>query len=232
MIRKIAVLASMLFVTLQTFAQEKRDYRKERAELARQEKEEKKKERTHQAMDYGTNILSITPFSLLDIGVGFGASYEKILGEDKNIGIVLPVNLIFEFNDNYYNGYYTNNGSYNNTYFYFTPGIKIYPFGQRRVTYAIGPNLMLGAGGGKEMRYNEQIGYDEEYNVSKIRVGMLLNNYLTVQFSRSFNLALQAGLGVRYIDRETASSPYSSQQVSNNGMSVTGQFSISLGYRF
>lgn len=233
MLRKIAVLTSLATISLNTLFAQERDYRKERAELARQEKEAKRKHRGEQdKINYGTNILSVSPFSVLDIGIGFGLSYEKIIGPEQNVGIILPVHLLFDVENNYDYGYAYANNEYNNAYFYFTPGLKIYPFGQRKVTYAVGPNLMFGAGGGKEWRYNNSTSATEQFDVTKIRVGMLVNNYLNVNFTKGFNMSVQAGLGVRYIDRETASSYGMNEQTTNRGMNVTGQFTLSLGYRF
>jgi hypothetical protein len=234
MLRKIAVLTSLATISLNTLFAQERDYRKERAELARQEKEEKRRHRgEHEKINYGTNILSASPFSVLDIGIGFGLSYEKIIGTEQNVGIILPIHLLFDVENNSYYGYpYDNNNEYNNAYFYFTPGLKIYPFGQRRVTYAVGPNLMIGAGGGKEWRYNNYTSATEQFDITKLRIGMLVNNYLNVNFTKGFNMSVQAGLGVRYIDRETASSYGMNEQTVNKGMNVTGQFTLSLGYRF
>lgn len=231
MLKKIAILTSIATITLNTLFAQERDFRKERAELAREEREAKKKNRAHERISYGTNIISIDPFSALDIGIGVGASYEKILGVDQNIGIVFPVHLMFEQQDNYNNGYYNNGANYGNPYFYFTPGIKIYPFGQRRVTYAVGPNLMIGDGSSKEWRY-DNTGNGYQVSVDKFRLGMLVNNYLNIQFNKNFNMSMQAGLGVRYIDRETYKDYISGNTTISNGMNVTGDFAVSLGYRF
>jgi len=231
MLRKIAVLTSVALLTLNNLFAQERDYRKERAELARQEKAEKRRHRDQEKLSYGTNILSLSPFSALDIGIGFGASYEKIVGADQNIGIVFPVHLMFELNDDYYYGNYNNGNNYNNAYFYFTPGLKIYPFGQRRITYAVGPNLMFGAGGGKEWKYDNQGNYYQA-DVNKLRIGMLINNYVNFQFTKNFNLNIQAGLGVRYVDHESVSDNFYGDYSLNHGMNVTGQFTLSLGYRF
>ena len=232
MLKKIAVLTTIATLTLNNLFAQERDFRKEKAELARQEREAKKKDKSYERSSYGTNIISISPLSALDIGIGVGASYEKILGADQNIGIVIPVHLMFEQNnDYYYNGYYGYNSNHYNSYFYFTPGIKIYPFGQRKVTYAVGPNLMMGAGGGKQWATDNN-GNNYQVTTNKFRFGMLVNNYVNFQFSKSFNMNIQAGLGVRYIDHESESDYINGKDSYSNGMNVTGEFAVSLGYRF
>lgn len=235
MLGKIAAIT--LFTTLtvtSVFAQ--RNFRQERAELARQEKEEKRKmkgsrlERSKE--DYGTNILRLSPITVMDIGVGFGISYEKILGAQQMVGIVVPVHLMLEDNGN---GFFSGNGNYvSNTqsYIYFTPGLKIYPFGQRKVTYAVGPSLMVGYGGGKDWRYDPLTGYTtDQVDVTKLRMGILVNNYVNFQIGPSFNLGLELGIGVRYLDRETTDFGYY-RNTYDNGLEPTGQFSMTLGYRF
>jgi len=226
MLRKIAVLTSIIALSCQSLSAQERDFRKERAELDRQEREQKRRNRQLQpSVDYGTNILSVSPFAAMDVGIGVGISYEKILSADQSIGIVFPAYVLFDnFDDNSYYGY-ENSGSY----FYFAPGLKIYPFGHRKATYSIGPNLFVGGGTSKETTTNwngtSQYTYIQEKSI--FRLGILVNNYMTFQFTKSFNLGLQGGLGVRYIDRETTDG-----YTNSRGIVPTAQFSVTLGYRF
>lgn len=186
---------------------------------------------------YGTNILRLAPLTAMDVGVGFGLSYEKLVGRDKMVGIIIPVSLILENSDIFYN-YNSGAGNNYNTYYYFTPGIKIYPFGQRRVTYSIGPSLMLGFGSG----HGSISDWDSfgnavysDYTKKVFRLGMLINNYLNFQITPGFNLGLEGALGIRYLDRQTydyQSPNFPNAQNNNNGFDITGQFSLTLGYRF
>jgi hypothetical protein len=232
----MAVLATSASTTL--FAQ--RDFKRERAELDREEREERRarmreerRERSHTA--YGANILRLSPLTLMDVGVGFGLSYERFLDKQQMVGLILPVHLLLEDSDEHFlsgNNYYQNEGTH--AYVYFTPGIKIYPFGQRRVTYAVGPSLLLGYGGGKEWRYDGYYPYGQRVDVTRFRLGMMVNNYVNFQIGPSFNLGLELGLGVRYLDRETVDyeAPFMIRNTTNNGIEATGQFSMTLGYRF
>jgi hypothetical protein len=188
------------------------------------------------AQGYGANILRIAPITAMDVGLGFGLGYEYIFGEKQMIGLVLPVSLLFENKNTVDISTPYNNPKYN-TYVYFTPGIKIYPFGQRKVTYAVGPNLMLGYGGGSEWQPRIDL-YGAEYldavRTMHWRVGLLVNNYVNFQFTRHFNLGIEGGLGMRYLDKVSYSgSPYyAGNGTVNNGVDITGQFSLTLGYRF
>src|SRR4051812_43740298 len=100
MIRKFVTLTLLATLTLNFAFAQGRDYRRERAELARQEKEEKRQMRSERmsapSVDYGTNILRLSPITAMDIGVGFGISYEKIFGNDQMVGLILPVYLMLE----------------------------------------------------------------------------------------------------------------------------------------
>lgn len=237
MLKRIVALTLLSTFTLNAAFAQNRDYRRERAELARQEKEEKRKMRSERPnIDYGTNIIRISPITAMDLGVGFGLSYEKIFGNDKMVGLVLPVYLILNDGKNDpFTGSSSNN--YNpKSYFYFNPGVKIYPFGQRKVTYAVGPSLLLGYGGGSEWTYY----YDpisgntisENTDITKLRMGMLVNNYVNFQITKGFNLGIEVGLGALYIDRERIERPYVLPETINRGIGVTGSFSLTLGYRF
>jgi hypothetical protein len=188
------------------------------------------------AIRYGSDILRLAPITAMDIGVGFGLSYEKILGKEQMIGLVFPVSLILQSKNNNYVGANGSDIRYNK-FVYFTPGVKIYPFGQRRVTYAVGPNLLLGYGGGKEAvyDYSGNIAYPalREVEVTRLRLGMLINNYVNFQITPTFNLGLEGGLGMRYYDKESYSgSIYTYNNNYNNGFDITGQFSLTLGLRF
>lgn len=242
MIRKIA-LSTLLFslLGLSVFAQS-RDYRREREELDRAERAEKRRMKREgdigrPKVNYGSNILRLAPITAMDIGVGFGLSYERIFGQEQMIGIIIPASLILQNKDGYnpMNGTYNNDVRYN-AYFYFTPGLKIYPFGQRRVTYAVGPSLMFMYGGGKEWtsEYDMLTGATiyRESEISRTRFGMLVNNYVNFQITPSFNLGLELGLGMRYYDKETHTNTFYNYGDYNNGFDVTGQFSMTLGYRF
>ncbi len=227
----IALLASVAATS--AFAQ--RNFRKERAELDREEREERRRMREERSersnIDYGANILRLSPITVMDIGVGFGLSYERLLDKHQMVGLVLPVHVLLENDgDDFFGGGNYYNGNETHAYVYFTPGLKIYPFGQRRVTYAVGPSLMLGYGGGKEWRYDGTT-YGQRIDVRRLRMGMLVNNYVNFQIGPSFNLGLELGLGVRYLDRETVDYPYA-RDVYNHGLEATGQFSMTLGYRF
>ncbi|MFT4061259.1 MAG: hypothetical protein QM642_02765 [Edaphocola sp.] len=216
---------------------QRRDFRKEKAQLVRAEREQNRQARTEREQKFnsmGNNMLRLTAFTAMDIGIGMGASYERIIDQRGTVGLVLPVYLLWEEKDNAYDPI-TGNIQYGtgSAYFYASPGIKVYPFGQRRVTYAVGPSLMVGAGSNNEWRYNQSTGVEENMNVSKFRFGLIVNNYVNFQITQGFNLGLELGLGARYIDREKikpANSSYT--QTYNNGMNVTGQFSLTLGYRF
>ena len=188
-------------------------------------------------MNYGSNIVRIAPITAMDIGVGFGLSYEKIFGENQMIGLVLPVTLLLENrnNNDLYSGAYNQNRY--NTYVYFTPGVKFYPFGQRKVTYAIGPSLMLGYGGSYQWQtHTDAYGYVylEDVKTTRFRMGLLLNNYVNFQISKLFNIGLEGGLGMRYYDKTSFSGSefYAGNGAFHNGFDITGQFSLTLGLRF
>lgn len=179
--------------------------------------------------EYGRNIITISPFKALDSGPGLGFSYERTLGENQNIGIILPVSFIFHD----FNGYNPTIGSNTNylTNFYFSPGVKIYPFGQRKVTYAVGPNIMTGfvKDNYSEYIYTSGGGYNVTRENNRFRMGLMVNNYLNFQITSNINLGINGGLGTRYIDSSSSSSSFF---YSNDRMRVIGEFAFNFGFRF
>lgn len=178
-----------------------------------------------EASEYGVNIIRLLPLrSIGDGGIGIGMDYERIFGIDRNVGLVLPLSITFM--DNYY-GNGTNATNYNQTdaFFTFSPGIKIYPFGQRKVTYAVGPNLLIGYGVAPE-------GYAIQPNnnpTNRFRLGLIANNYLNVQLTPQFNFGVELGFGVRYLDIPVGDRINNG---SSTGIQGAGNFGLSFGYRF
>lgn len=177
---------------------------------------------------FGRNMINFSPFKVLDSGPGIGVNYERIVGTRRLFGITLPLSVTFP--DTYL--FSSSSGSPNNSMFYLSPGFKIYPFGQKRVTYAVGPHLFTSFG--KVRNYisvfdpvrNTYIGSETTRN--NFRFGVLVNNYVNFQITPQFQIGLNAGLGSRYIDRETVNVV----DYHFNRIKVTGEFNFNLGFRF
>ncbi len=196
---------------------------------------ERSRERGHernspviQNEDFGKNKIDISPFKALDSGPGFGISYERILDKRGYFGLLLPFTVTIP--DSYYVPTISDNAD--DQMYYFSPSLKVYPFGQKRVTYAVGPTLFAGIG----KRWNNYTDYDPSTGVhtsreeqrDRFRMGLLVNNYVNFQITQHFQIGLNAGLGPRYIDHES----FQSSKYRNRGMDITGEFNFSLGFRF
>jgi hypothetical protein len=215
--------------------EERRIRREERARQEREdriaEKEERKMRSLKESSNYGSNFIRLAPFRVLDIGgIGFGLEYERLFGHENMLGIVLPFTVMLEEEYNSWNAV-DNNIRYNPS-FYFNPGLKIYPFGQRKVTYAVGPSLMFGYGKSDEWTWVSSdpwgsTGYYTEVEKSRFNFGMIVMNYVNFQITPSFSLGFDAGLGIRYLSHQKKAG-----YTYNNGIEPTGQVSLTLGFRF
>ncbi|REA61579.1 hypothetical protein DSL64_11475 [Dyadobacter luteus] len=176
---------------------------------------------------FGRNMLNFSPMKVLDSGPGIGINYERLLGKRQMFGLTLPVSM--QFPDDF--AFVSNAGSPNNSLIYFSPGLKVYPFGQKRVTYAVGPNLFTALGKVRDYRstYDPVRGtyIGEESTRSNFRFGVLVNNYVNFQITQQFQIGLNAALGSRYIDRDKVNNGYY-----YNSVNVTGEFNFNLGFRF
>lgn len=178
--------------------------------------------------EFGKNKIDVSPFKALDSGPGFGISYERILDKGGYFGLLLPFTVTIP--DNYYISPFGEENS--DQMYYFSPSLKVYPFGQKRVTYAVGPTLFTGIG--TEWNYNSR--YDPQTGVTtssdekrdRFRMGLIVNNYVNFQITQHFQIGLNAGVGPRYFDREKSQS----STYRNRGMEITGEFNFSLGFRF
>ncbi len=187
----------------------------------------RKKDKTQNRALYNstTNIIRISPITALDMGAGLGMGYEKILGKDRSISIILPAYFLFD-TDSY-------NNSYKDNYIYFTPGLKVYPFGQRKVTYALGPNLMLGYGKESFSDYNYNTNQYDNTKITHLRMGVIVNNYVNFNITPVLNLGLELGLGVCYIAKTTTERDFFPYKTTNyKALEPTGLFSMTLGFRF
>ena len=184
----------------------------------------KNKKTVNRDEEFGKNMLNFSPFKALDSGPGIGLSYEILLDKRQYFSIILPLSLIFPDNYNFYD-----NAGNRSSILYFSPGFKVYPFGQRKVTYAVGPNIFTAIGKSPFYSYDPVTGSYTQSNTSSknFRLGVMVNNYINFQITPSFQIGLNAGIGARYIDREKQPS-----QTFNNGINVSGEFNFNLGFRF
>jgi hypothetical protein len=179
--------------------------------------------------DYGNNMISFSPFKALDSGIGFGINYERIIDKQGFFGIILPFTLTLPDNSMNSISYDTRSGT---EIFYFSPGLKIYPAGQRRVTYAVGPNLFTGFGHRwvSGNFYDPKTGsYTSTEGRAKVfRFGLMVNNYINFQITPGFQFGLNVGLGSRYIENEK----YLHINNRMRGIEFSGEFMFNLGLRF
>lgn len=169
---------------------------------------------------YGPSMIRIMPLTAFNGGVGLGLSYERILDKDGKIGLNIPFSLGFN-----------NNGDYSddlNTTFMVNPGIKFYPMGHRKVTYALGASVFASFGSNNGYRYNQNQNY-QYVNANTLQAGIMVNNYLQFNLSPKVNIGLELGVGPAYIDQET---DVTNNVTTNNGLNVMGQFSFHIGFRF
>jgi hypothetical protein len=174
-------------------------------------------------VDLGKNLINISPVKFMDIGPGFGISYERILDKKGIFSLVLPVSLIFTddyvlFDDGDLNGA---------TMVYFSPGLKIYPFGQKKVTYAVGPSLFYGKGEKSQYYYNDPNSFGYRANDCE-RAGIIINNYINFQITPKFQIGMNAGFGTRYHDKTTNGNG----EIFQNSFKITGELNFNLGFRF
>jgi hypothetical protein len=173
------------------------------------------------APPFGVNLISVTPVSILDRGIGLGLHYERLLDDEQKIAFVLPVDIVFEDMSSSFDVgkslFYT----------YLSPGFIFYPVGLKNINYGIGPNILMALGTGSRWVSNTW-GTQQSLDYTNFRMGVMINNYIIANIKHNFSLSINAGMGLRYINNYT----YSNNSKEKDGISVMGQFKLAFGYRF
>ena len=182
--------------------------------------------------DFENNIVRISPLTQIDNGTGYGISYERLFGQKGIIGVQIPFYYVLEDNENWNFGpKYTEN----NKLVFFAPSLKIYPFGQGKINYAVGPTLFFGYGKGKEIRtINTTVINKELYEKTFSKVGFMVKNYLDYQITQGFILSFEGGLGIKYIDdiEYNTESKLLTNYTQKKGFGIAWHAQIAFGYRF
>jgi len=144
----------------------------------------------------------------------FAFSYEHISKNGK-MGFFIPLSI----------GYGDGSGPRNYTDFgYIGFGIKLFPTGQHRVTYFLGPELQIGIGEDYVNYYESGYGYVDHYENKQFIYGRFhVNNGLSYSPVLNFKLSAMFGLGIRYYELKGAY---------DAGMQSSAYFTFSMGYTF
>lgn len=164
--------------------------------------------------ELGNNIIYLNVVDILFQNITVG--YERILGENRKLGIRIPVSFSLYGNNN--------NDILFNTYNVFYSGIDLnfYPFGQRQASFFIGPVLRSGVA-----RFRNDI-FDEFDNFSTI---VSSTSYATFLFNGGFTwnpieeLTMTSSLGV-------GSRRYFGNSPNGRSTVTTASFWFAFGYRF
>ncbi len=182
------------------------------------------------------NVLRLSPISIFYGGVGAGLSYEHFLDKERKISLMLPLSYGLR---NYMIGSGSTFGENDklNYSLLFNPGIRMYPKGQRRLSYAIGASFFT--------TYGSENGFKQDYkgynnlaasssysvysNSTEMRLGSIISNSLTVNISKRFNIGAEVLLGCSFktFIRDKASGTKVTESVK-----AMGGASLQLGYRF
>lgn len=184
--------------------------------------------------DLQKNIIAVSPLKAMDLGMGYGISYERQLGDKKLVSFILPMTVIFPRRDDYYD---RDDADLNKNFgYYFNPGIKIYPFGQKKVSYAMGVNFMFGRTylweyDEKYNSYYHEYYYDN-YKKAKTRTSLMVNNYLHFQVTKHLQIGINAGIGPVLMKKVKYFSDPDNYYDHDYDDNVIGEVAFNFAYRF
>lgn len=165
---------------------------------------------------------NIIKYHLFDVVYGdFTFSYERILSSGT-IGIVIPVGLGYAYNTDYFSS-----SEIVKNMFYSGIGVYVYPTGQGKWRYFLGPNVRVGYGKQNYwMTYWDENGnylYDDEETAEGIYTKFMVDNGVVFTPVRNLSLSAVVGVGVRYFPQAF---------YSYDAFLPTGTFMVNIGYRF
>jgi hypothetical protein len=165
---------------------------------------------------FGNNIISINIPDILFQNVTF--SYERFLGEQKKLGLRIPlsISLYGDNNNNFpFNGY---------NIFYSGVDVNYYPTGQGQARLFLGPVLRTGVSRVSSSVYDEFSMYYVNSTVNTGYFSFMLQGGFLFTPVKEIIISSSFGLGSR---RYFTAAP-------NNGnlAQATGTFHFSIGYRF
>ena len=158
---------------------------------------------------------NIFAYNIFDVVYNqFAFSYEHISKNGK-MSFLIPLSIGYsdrygpkEFQDYGFTGF----------------GINLFPTGQHRVTYYLGPELQIGIGEDYVYADDPYYGYDNYNKTSRFVYGrFIINNGLVYSPVVNFRLNASFGLGIRYYDLPDSY---------DSGLQSTAYFTISMGYAF
>lgn len=173
----------------------------------------KKKEKPTPILD-GANLIHIHAFDMVYNDLTF--SYERLIKGGK-IGLQVPFGI--GYNKVVYYGY----GDYSNK-FYSGLNINLYPTGQGKWSFFVGPSIRYGMGKSKFYSWDE-IGNSTEVIKSFYYGKLFVNLGIMYSPSQSFSISAIGSLGIKYFNE-------SIDTYIDKGIYSAAHFSINFAYRF
>lgn len=157
---------------------------------------------------YKRNTVTLMPIAFLTNGIGLGVSYEHI-NRKGNTGIRLPFFAMINYP-----------GAY------FTPSVRLYPFGQRIASPFIAPTLLVGYGDRPINKDSlDYYGKTKTYAVNETTgfLGFMIELGVNIHLTRNMFLTVSGGGGVNYPDLAKQ------DRIDYAGLA---KFEVGFGYRF
>lgn len=168
-----------------------------------------------QGSDLGNNIIYFNVIDILFQNVTLG--YEHIFGEERKLGIRVPVSFSLygnSLNDIVFNSY---------NVFYSGLEMNFYPFGKKQASFYIGPSIRTGLTRFRYEEYNEVNNFYQSIITSSSFGTLLFQGGFTWNPLKELVITSSLGLGSK---RYFGASP------NNRNTVTTASFWFAFGYRF
>jgi hypothetical protein len=186
------------------------------------------------AQTLGKNVLRIAPVTFFYGGIGGSISYERFIDKNQQLSFYLPIHAgvrSYYIGQESLYGYYTS-ADEDNYSIMVQPGIKMYPMGShRKVNFAMAASAFVtyGTDKGYKVDLNANNYYQQYDDGREMRIGTTMSPSFTAQLSPSFNVGLEAFLGLSVYNK------YKSDlfpKMSQGPLQTMAGISFQIGYRF
>lgn len=185
---------------------------------------------THaRGMSRPKNTIGLNTIQLVNSHIGFGVYYERSLSDNGKFSLVLPVSVAWESYANS-NEFQAPNTVY--TSVAFNPGLKFYPFGNRKFfSYATGLSAFSQMGRSSKIYGNLSTqpvnGPLRDYDF--YTAGIYINNYLNFKINKHLSFGFEIGIGPSVINNF---SPEDGSITVKGGTLIYQNIAFQIAYQF
>lgn len=175
------------------------------------------------------NSVGINTIQVINNHIGFGAYFERSIDPNDRFSIIIPVSVAWEMKSAMVSD---TSGYGSNRSFFFNPGVKFYPTGNKKFfSYALGLSIFSHIGAAERIYGSKapDLPYWQAENYRFSAAGVLFNNYLNFKINRNISFGFEVGIGPTYFNNYKRKG---TSTVVKGGITTIPNIAFQCAYRF